>query len=160
MTQRPQPVVEISEGITSVTVSLYERSGGAKLGLDQKRFCAVLEEIAAKYLPEGASTFDRQELYSSLKVEDLALAHACAEGSERAWEAFMLRFREKLYDIAGYIAKESSAARELADSLYADLYGTTTREGKRVCKLSSYTGRGSLEGWLRTVLSQEYVNRY
>ena len=72
----------------------------------------------------------------------------------------MARYREKLYDIAGYIAKESSAARELADSLYADLYGTTTRDGQRISKLASYTGRGSLEGWLRTVMAQEFVNRY
>ena len=72
----------------------------------------------------------------------------------------MVRYREKLYDIAGYIAKESSAARELADSLYADLYGTRTRDGERVSKLASYTGRGSLEGWLRTVMAQEFVNRY
>ena len=72
----------------------------------------------------------------------------------------MARYREKLYDIAGYIAKESSAARELADSLYADLYGTTTRDGQRVSKLASYTGRGSLEGWLRTVMAQEFVNRF
>jgi RNA polymerase sigma-70 factor (ECF subfamily) len=72
----------------------------------------------------------------------------------------MTRYREKLYDIAAYIAKESSAARELADSLYADLYGTTQRDGQRVSKLASYTGRGSLEGWLRTVLAQEFVNRY
>src|SRR5437870_8966864 len=72
----------------------------------------------------------------------------------------MVRYREKLYDIAAYIAKESSAARELADSIYADLYGTGTREGKRISKLASYTGRGSLEGWLRTVMAQEFVNRY
>ena len=157
MPQGPQPAVEISEGIAA---SLFDRSGAAKFGLTQERFCAVLEDVATKYLPEGASADARQELYSSLKIEDLALAHACAAGNERAWETFMARFREKLYDIAGYIAKESSAARELADSLYADLYGTTTRDGKRVCKLSSYTGRGSLEGWLRTVLAQEYVNRY
>jgi RNA polymerase sigma-70 factor (ECF subfamily) len=160
MPQGSQPAVEISEAIASLTASLYERSGAAKVGLAKDRFCAILEEVAVKYLPQTASVHDRQELFSSLKVEDLALAHACAEGSEKAWEVFMLRFREKLYDIAGYIAKESSAGRELADSLYADLYGTTTREGKRACKLSSYTGRGSLEGWLRTVLSQEYVNRY
>ena len=93
MTQGSQPAVEISEGIASLTTSLYQRCGGAKLGLAQERFCAVLEEVAAKYLPEGASTDDRQELYSSLKVEDLALAHACAAGSERAWEVFMHRFR-------------------------------------------------------------------
>ena len=52
------------------------------------------------------------------------------------------------------------AARELADSLYADLYGTTTRDGQRISKLASYTGRGSLEGWLRTVMAQEFVNRF
>ena len=97
---------------------------------------------------------------ASLRVEELALARACAAGHERAWEVFLTRYRAKLYDIAGYIAKESSAARELADSIYADLYGTTTREGKRNSKLASYTGRGSLEGWLRTVMAQEFVNRY
>jgi RNA polymerase sigma-70 factor (ECF subfamily) len=62
--------------------------------------------------------------------------------------------------MALHIAREDSAARDLADSLYADLYGTSTREGQRISKLVSYTGRGSLEGWLRTVLAQEYVNRY
>jgi len=88
------------------------------------------------------------------------LARACAFGNEHAWETFLLRYREKLYDTALHIARETSAARELADSLYGDLYGTTTRDGKRTSKLASYTGRGSLEGWLRTVLAQEYVNRY
>jgi len=48
----------------------------------------------------------------------------------------------------------------LADSIYAELYGTTTRDGQRTSKLASYTGRGSLEGWLRTVMVQEHVNRY
>jgi RNA polymerase sigma-70 factor (ECF subfamily) len=160
MTQSAQPVVEISPGLASLITTLYEKSDGAKIGLPRERFCLILEEVAAKYLPAGAPAHEIQELYSTLRVEDLALARACSDGSERAWEVFMHRFREKLYDIAGYIAKESSAARELADSLYADLYGTTTRDGQRVCKLASYTGRGSLEGWLRTVLTQEYVNRY
>lgn len=160
MTQGTQPVVEISQGLSPLLATLYEKSDGAKLGLTRDRFSVILEEVAAKYLPTDASTQDVQEFCSTLRVEDLALARACAEGSERAWEIFMHRFRERLYDVAGYIAKESSAARELADSLYADLYGTTTRDGKRICKLASYTGRGSLEGWLRTVLAQEYVNRY
>jgi RNA polymerase sigma-70 factor (ECF subfamily) len=58
------------------------------------------------------------------------------------------------------IAKESSQAKDLADSIYADLYGVHEREGQRVSKLSSYMGRGSLEGWLRTVIAQEFINRY
>ncbi len=137
---------------------LYEKSGN--FGLSREHFAAILSQIAAKYLPSGASSQETAELCASLRVEELALARACAAGHERAWEIFMARYREKLYDIAAYIAKESSAARELADSLYADLYGTTTREGQRVSKLASYTGRGSLEGWLRTVMAQEFVNRY
>jgi RNA polymerase sigma-70 factor (ECF subfamily) len=99
-------------------------------------------------------------LYTSLRVEELVLARACAAGHEHAWEVFLTRYREKLYEIAGYITKESSAARELADSIYAELYGTVTRDGRRASKLASYTGRGSLEGWLRTVVAQEHVNRY
>jgi RNA polymerase sigma-70 factor (ECF subfamily) len=75
-------------------------------------------------------------------------------------KTLLTKYREKLYLSALRIAREESAARELADTLYADLYGTTTRDGQRVSKLASYTGRGSLEGWLRTVLAQEYVNRY
>jgi RNA polymerase sigma-70 factor (ECF subfamily) len=68
--------------------------------------------------------------------------------------------REKLYDIARQITREDSSGRELADSVYADLYGTRMREGTRVSRLSYYGGRGSLEGWLRTVLAQEFVNTY
>ncbi len=153
-----QPIVEASAGLESVITELYEKSGNS--GLSREQFAAVLNEIAAKYLPADASARQTADLYASLRVEELALARACAAGQERAWEVFMARYREKLYDIAGYIAKESSAARELADSLYADLYGTTTRDGQRVSKLASYTGRGSLEGWLRTVMAQEFVNRF
>jgi RNA polymerase sigma-70 factor (ECF subfamily) len=139
---------------------IYEKSKGEGLGLTREQFDGALGEIARKYLPADAGQHDLRELYASLRVEELALARACAEGHERAWEVFLTRFREKLYDIAGYITKESSAARELADSIYAELYGTGTRDGQRNSKLASYTGRGSLEGWLRTVMAQEHINRY
>ena len=158
-----QPIVEGSSrlesmGLESVITELYEKTGNS--GLSREQFGVILNQIAAKYLPADASPRDTAELYASLRVEELALARACAAGQERAWEIFMARYREKLYDIAVYIAKEGSAAHELADSLYADLYGTTTREGQRISKLASYTGRGSLEGWLRTVMAQEFVNRF
>src|SRR5581483_827016 len=100
------------------------------------------------------------EFWRGLKLEELALARACAAGIEAAWDIFLARYREKLYDAAWAIAREESAARELADSLYANLYGMNERDGRRVSKLASYMGRGSLEGWLRTVLAQEHVDRY
>jgi RNA polymerase sigma-70 factor, ECF subfamily len=153
-----QPIADVAAGVESVVMELYKRCGD--FGLTRERFDAILNEIAGAYLPAGASSGETAELFASLRVEELALARACADGNERAWEEFIARYRERLYDIARYIAKEDSAARELADSLYGDLYGTVSREGQRVSKLASYTGRGSLEGWLRTVMAQEFVNRY
>ncbi|HXM23649.1 MAG TPA: sigma-70 family RNA polymerase sigma factor [Terriglobales bacterium] len=155
-----QSVVQVSAGLDSVVTEIYEKSRGEVFGLTRQQFDGVLGEIARKYLPAGAAQNDVRELYASLRAEDLALARACAAGHEHAWEVFLTRYREKLYDIAGYITKESSTARELADSIYAELYGTTTRDGQRTSKLASYTGRGSLEGWLRTVMAQEHINRY
>jgi RNA polymerase sigma-70 factor (ECF subfamily) len=155
-----QFVVELSAGLDSVVTEIYQKSRGGEFGLTRQQFDSVLQEIAGKYLAADAAQNEVCELYASLRVEELALARACAAGHERAWEVFLTRYREKLYDIAGYITKESSAARELADSIYAELYGTATRDGQRTSKLASYTGRGSLEGWLRTVMAQEHINRY
>ncbi len=149
-----------STGLDSVVSELFQKSRSEEFGLTRERFAGVLQEIARKYLPADAARIEVRELYESLRVEELALARACAGGHEHAWEVFLTRYREKLYDIAGYITKESSAARELADSIYAELYGTATRDGQRASKLASYTGRGSLEGWLRTVMAQEHINRY
>src|SRR5437879_942702 len=149
----------VGSGLELSVAELYAKSKAAEFGLAPERFAAILDEVAAKGAP-AASPRQKEDFCSRLYVEDLVLTRMCAAGNERAWEAFMLRFREKLYDIARQITREDSAGRELADSVYADLYGTKTREGERVSKLSSYRGRGSLEGWLRTVLAQEYVNTY
>src|SRR5437868_1839149 len=151
-------VTPTSAGLDVLLSELHVKSRAGEFGMGRDEFCSILTQIAAKYCPEAPNGV--RELYLSLHVEELALARACAAGHEKAWEHFLIRYREKLYEVAGYIAKEAAAARELADSLYADLYGTSARDGKRVSKLASYTGRGSLEGWLRTVLAQEYVNQY
>ena len=146
---------------TPYFAGLYARSCGEKYGLNSEEFAAILEEVSRQYLPPGAPIDEVAQLHQSLRLEELALARACAKGCEAAWECFLNRYRQKLYDAAGAIAKEESAARELADSLYTELFGTRqSADGQRISKLASYTGRGSLEGWLRTVLAQNYVNRY
>ncbi len=144
----------------SVLTELYRKAGAEKFGLTQQDFVIILQEVAAKYLRADAAPSEILGFLASLRVEELVLARACAQGHETAWELFLNRYREKLYRAAYSIAQEDSAARDLADSLYADLYGTRTTDGGRISKLNSYTGRGSLEGWLRAVLAQEYVNRY
>jgi RNA polymerase sigma-70 factor, ECF subfamily len=160
MPSNSQPAPVSNSTMDALVSELYARSNGEKFGLSRQDFSAILAEVAGKYLTPQATPAETRDLYISLRIEELALARSCAAGNDSAWESFLIRYRAKLYDIAGYIAKEPSAARDLADSLYADLYGVNAREGRRTSKLSSYTGRGSLEGWLRTVLAQEFVNRY
>lgn len=155
-----QSVGEAFARLDSLLSEIYVKSKSEACGLSRGQFDGILAEIARKYLSADTTQSEICDFYSTLRVEELALARACAIGNEHAWEVFLTRYREKLYEIAGYITKESSTARELADSIYADLYGTRTRDGQRASKLASYTGRGSLEGWLRTVMAQEHVNRY
>src|SRR6202166_1859246 len=157
--RKPIPA-SVQAAVAELLVELHAKSGCEEIGLARESFAAILCDVAAKYLPTSASQGEARTLLLALRVEELALARACAAGSNSAWEMFLTRYREKLYQSALRIAREDSAARDLADSLYAELYGTTTREGERVSKLASFTGRGSLEGWLRTVLAQEFVNRY
>lgn len=146
--------------LSATAEELFAQSNGQRFGISLSEFREILRQVGGKYLSPEDSAAAARRFFSGLHLEELALARACAAGHEAAWEAFLLRYREKLYAAAHYIAREESAARELADALYADLFGTAVREGKRVCKLDFYTGRGSLEGWLRTVLAQEYINRY
>jgi RNA polymerase sigma-70 factor (ECF subfamily) len=155
-----QPNSAVQSVVNQLLADLFARSGCESVGLTRESFSVILCEVGAKHATAAASESEIRTFFLSLRVDELALARACAAGVNSAWEVFLTRFREKLYLSALRIAREDSAARELADTLYADLYGTSTRDGQRVSKLSSYTGRGSLEGWLRTVLAQEYVNRY
>jgi len=149
----------IQSAIRKLLPDLYAKAGCDKIGFTRDSFAIILTEVGTKHASNGSEA-ELHTFFLALRVDELALARACAAGNNHAWELFLTRFREKLYLSALRIVREDSAARELADTLYADLYGTTTREGQRVSKLASYTGRGSLEGWLRTVLAQEYVNRY
>ena len=163
----PEPGVQPAEieakqvlsGLESVMVELYAKSGADGFGISPEQFSALIEEVAAKSLPDAAPSA-KIEFSKTLRLEDLVLARACAVGNERAWEVFLIRYREKLYEIARQITREDSTGRELADSVYADLFGTKMREGIRVSRLAYYGGRGSLDGWLRTVLAQEFVNTY
>src|SRR5205823_3250116 len=139
---------------------LYEMSHAQQYELTQAEFVAVLEQVAIKHFGENAPAHQISGFLRELHLEELALARACAAGHQRAWDFFLTRYREGLYAAAYSIAREESAARELADSIYADLYGTRLRDGERVSKLASYTGRGSLAGWLRTVLAQQHVDQY
>ncbi len=136
----------------------YEACGARQFGISEEALATLLAEVLKASQVNREITEDKFLL--SLRLEDLVLAHACADGNERAWELFLTRYRATLYETAYKIAREESAARALADSLYAELYGVDSKGQQRVSKLRYYHGRGSLQGWLRTIVAQEYVNRY
>jgi RNA polymerase sigma-70 factor (ECF subfamily) len=89
---------------------------------------------------------------------DLELARLCAAGDERAWERFVLEYRPVLYRAADALAP-GGGARDLADALYADLYGMQERDGERRSLFRYFQGRSSLATWLRAVLAQRFVDR-
>jgi RNA polymerase sigma-70 factor (ECF subfamily) len=82
----------------------------------------------------------------------------CATGDERAWERFILEYRPLLYRAADALDR-TGGARELADSLYADLYGVKDGGRDRQSLFQYFQGRSSLATWLRAVLAQRYVDR-
>jgi len=129
-------------------------------GITQSQLTEILSLIAEKYLPIDADEESTQKFCLGLRMEELVLARGCAAGNERAWEVFFVRYREKLHDAARGITKDDSRARELAGSIYAELYAAKSRDSERISKLSYFDGRGSLEGWLRIVLAQRHVNNY
>ena len=148
-----------SGAVQATCEQLFEKSQAASFGLEEEQFQSILLNISEHYAP-GVPDPELIKFLETLRVEELALARGCVAGNEKAWETFLTRYRSALYGAAFSVSKEESVAKELADSLYAELYGLPKDSGRRVSKLEYYKGRGSLEGWLRTVVAQEYVNRY
>jgi RNA polymerase sigma factor (sigma-70 family) len=94
---------------------------------------------------------------SAQHAADLDLARRCAAGDAKAWDRFVLEYRAVLYRAADAL-DPSGGAREIADALYADLYGLQERDGERRSLLNYFQGRSSLATWLRAVLAQRYVD--
>jgi len=137
----------------------------ARWGLPRERFAEALRRSAAKRfggMPVAPGELGRY--LHSLHLEDLALACACSEGIEGAWEFFVAHFRQGLRGAARAIlhaagSSDQARAEELADSLYADLYGLSSPRGERRKSLFEYFhGRSKLSTWLRAVLAQRHID--
>ena len=149
------PVVRLS---ASAEQQLYERSGASRWGLSPDVFATRLRTCVAKRFQGQTAPAERETdaVARSLHVEDLALACACALGSDAAWEHFIRELRPALYTAARQIAP--AAPQELADSLYAELFGLEVRDGRRRSLLDYYHGRARLATWLRAVLAQRHID--
>ena len=144
--------------VAAAIAARYGESNAARFGISPEAFHEIVSAVIARYAV-GADQAEQTELVASLHIVELVLARACAAGNDAAWEVFLTRFRAMLYEAAYRICRNDSAGRELADELYSDLYGLPNQSGRRVCRFDYYMGRGSMEGWLRAVLSQQHINR-
>ena len=135
---------------------LYSRARAARWNLGADILAGAAARGASK---SGAVETDRVEAYlDALHGEDLALALACKGGNSRAWEHFISSLRPPLYAAARAIAGDEMRGRELADSLWADLYGLEVRDGTRRSLLEYFHGRSSILTWMRAILAQRYVD--
>jgi RNA polymerase sigma-70 factor len=137
----------------------------ARWGLPQEAFAESLRRSAEKRFGGAQPDPGDVEAYlKSLHLEDLALACACSEGIEKAWEFFIAHFRQDLRNAASAMLRGSgraddARAEELADSLYAELYGVrSSPDGRRKSLFEYFHGRSKLSTWLRAVLAQKQVD--
>ncbi len=144
---------------------LWRESGADAYGLERQQFHEILERVGTAQnfgLAPGTNASRQQQasFFRGLRLADLVLARACACGHQGAWEHFLAVYRQPLTRAAIAITGSETLGRELADQLYAELYGLTTRDGVRRSPLDSYRGKGSLMGWLRTTLAQRHVDHH
>ena len=130
---------------------LHQQAGAARWNVDPKQFGDALERSAAKaFAGRTPSNADLERYCKSLHLADLALACACLAGHDAAWDHFVAEVRPVLYRAADAIDR-SGNAREVADALYGELYSRSL--------FRYFHGRSSLATWLRSVVSQRYVDR-
>lgn len=123
-----------------------------------------VEKALGKYLLRDGENVGNDEIKAfidEIRIDDLCLILACERGDEKAWEDLVKHFDATVKSTARKISANNEEADDLASSIWAELYGLKRdADGKIKTKLSYYTGRGSLGGWLRAVVSQLAVDQY
>ena len=142
---------------------LISRAENAR-GLEGSDIAARVEATLEKYLlrdsPNAAHT-DIEEFVHDIRADDLCLIVACERGDEKAWEDLVANFDPTVKSAARRISSNNDDAEDLASSIWAELYGLRIgADGKKKSKLAYYSGRGSLAGWLRAVVSQLAVDQF
>jgi len=154
----------LPEACGALLRQLFAESPADRWHLSFQSFQAALTRSAAKRFGEslpGPTAEKIQEYFTSLHTKDLVLACACADGLENAWNEFVAGYRNHLRASAAAILRRPAsdpAAIDLADSLFADLYGLSGGKAGGRSLFRYFHGRSSLKTWLRAVLSQRHID--
>jgi RNA polymerase sigma-70 factor len=165
---KESPLASLDQFLVQYAHLITELHAGAmcaRWGVPPEAFAEGLHRSAEKRFGGARTDPGDVEVYlRSLHLEDLALACACSEGIEKAWEFFIAHFRQDLRHAASAMLRGSgraddARAEELADSLYAELYGVrSSADGRRKSLFEYFHGRSKLSTWLRAVLAQKQVD--
>lgn len=154
---------EIEQLLSAGTARLIARATDAHR-LDPTLLVERVRAIVAKYLlrdEPAASAQTVDAFLDALRADDLCLVVACERGDEAAWQALIEQYRATVLSAARAHSASEDAAEELAQSVWAELYGLRVRaDGAMAGKLAYYSGCGSLGGWLRAVVGQLAVDRH
>ncbi len=148
----------------SVMAEIYARctecAPNFEVSLDclKESLCKTANRYVRNNSVENATLEDVKTFLHQIQANDLFLALACANGNERAWWEFDQQHRSYLERVARHLARTEIDAQEVVDTVYVELYGTRVVDGERVSKFATYSGRGSLRGWLRTVIWHSLVD--
>lgn len=124
------------------------------------RVAAAVEKYLLR-ADENAANAEIKAFVDDLRADDLCLIVACERGDEKAWEDLVKNFDGTVKSAARKISSNNDDAEDLASSIWAELHGLKHDKGGRLrTKLSYYSGRGSLAGWLRAVVAQLAVDEF
>ena len=146
--------------IDAIYARCYENAPnfGVQLDCFKNSLLRTLDRFGSANENEPINDAAAADFLNSIQTNDLFMAIACANGNERAWWEFDQNHRSYLERVARHLAQTDLDAQEVVDQVYVELYGTKVVDGERVSKFASYSGRGTLRGWLRTVVWHSLVD--
>lgn len=149
----------------TVIGEMYDRcrENAPNFGVTPECFSKSLNATVGRFEGKSGAPLTENELsdfLGQIQCDDLFMAIACANGNERAWWEFDQQHRSYMERVARHLARTEMDATDIVDAVYEQLYGTRIVDGERVSKFATYSGRGSLRGWLRTVIWHSLVDRH
>ena len=157
LAEKYNPVIDES------VADLISRAANAR-GLAPSAIRPRVVSALEKYLFCAGHNADKSEVKSfveEIRADDLCLIIACEQNDEKAWEDLVANFDSTVKSAARKISSNNEDAEDLASSIWAELYGLRQdADGNKKSKLAYYSGRGSLAGWLRAVVSQLAVDQF
>ena len=160
MSTLPAKYEEVLDDAVQRLMSRASDTRGITAEIVRPRVARSLEKYLLKAEPDADRNAIR-EFIEEIRSDDLCLIIACERGDEKAWEDLVANFDPAVKSAARKMTANSEDAEDLAGSIWAELYGLRQdAEGNKKSKLAYYSGRGSLAGWLRAVVSQLAVDEF